>query len=69
VSSAVGPIARCAVASIGRDGILRYHVGIPFNQPIALEPVTEPVEAIEAAAPDSELPAAVPIPPVLRNRW
>lgn len=69
VSSAVGRIARCAVASMGRDGVLRYHVGISFNQPIALEPETEPVEPIEAAAPDSALPAAVPIPQVLRNRW
>ena len=69
VSSAVGRIARCAVASMGRDGVLRYHVGISFNQPIALEPEPEPVEVIEAASPDSDVPASVPVPPALRNRW
>src|SRR5687768_9164853 len=37
-ASVVGRIARCAVASMGRDGVLRYHVGISFNNPIELEP-------------------------------
>src|SRR5262245_14845504 len=33
----VGRIARCSVAAMGRDGVLRYHVGIAFNKPIVLD--------------------------------
>lgn len=73
-SSVVGRIARCAVASMGRDGVLRYHVGISFNKPIVLEPESESAGArssAEAAPIESAVPDLVPAPapPVVRNRW
>jgi hypothetical protein len=72
ISSVVGRVARCAVATMGRDGVLRYHVGISFNQPIVLEPEPEPVVARMAPAEtsiDSDVPVSVPAPHALRNRW
>jgi hypothetical protein len=34
-------VARCAVSSMGKDGRLRYHVGISFGKPIRLDDVRE----------------------------
>jgi hypothetical protein len=34
-------VARCAVSSMGKDGRLRYHVGIAFAKPIRLDDVRE----------------------------
>jgi hypothetical protein len=34
-------VARCAVSSMGKDGRLRYHVGISFAKPIRLDAVRE----------------------------
>ena len=72
-NSIVGRIARCAVASMGRDGVLRYHVGISFNKPIHLEPepeVAAPVVAATGSTPEPDMPVAVPVAQVVvRNRW
>jgi hypothetical protein len=71
-ASAAGRVARCEVSAMGRDGVLRYHVGIGFATPIDLkdyvpanaEPIDPPapaagsvVETPAAAAP-SPAPAA-----------
>jgi hypothetical protein len=73
-NSIVGRIARCAVASMGKDGVLRYHVGISFNKPIHLDPepeVAAPVAAAPAGAPEPDIPVAVPVVAhvAVRNRW
>jgi hypothetical protein len=71
-SSVVGRIARCAVAAMGRDGVLRYHVGIAFNKPIVLEPEPEPAVArasTDAAPIEPASPVPVPVAPAVRNRW
>lgn len=44
--TAEGRVARTTVSSMGKDGRLRYHVGISFTKPIALDPLVP-----EAAAP------------------
>jgi hypothetical protein len=59
-----GRVARTIVASLGKDGTLRYMVGIAFDQPIDLP---EPDEA-EGAVEDSA-PAARPVSFRLQNRW
>ena len=67
----VGRIARCSVAAMGRDGVLRYHVGISFNKPIVLDdvvvetvvPVAPVMKSSESAAPSAPAVAAV------RNCW
>lgn len=65
-SSVASRVARCAVAGIGKDGALRYQVGIAFASPIDL---------LEAPTPQAQRPAhrpgRGPTPPatVLRNRW
>ena len=51
-----GRVVRCEVATMGRDGVLRYHVAIEFDAPIPLE---EPGAAN----------AAPPPPAGVRNRW
>jgi hypothetical protein len=53
-NSVTGRIARCEVASMGRDGILRYHIAVEFDKEIALE------------TPKPEPP---PVPQGSRNRW
>lgn len=73
-TSVVGRIARCAVAAMGRDGMLRYHVGISFNKPIVLPDEPEPPapqEAVAGANTPTEAPAPqpVPVPAAVRNRW
>ncbi len=53
-ASVEGRVARCQVAGIGRDGALRYHIGIAFAQPIPLD--------IDAARPPSVVSAQPPPP-------
>lgn len=66
-SSVPGRIVRCAVASIGQDGVLRYHVGLAFGRRIDLDDAS--VAAVRRPeAPRPEPSAAAPST-VLRNRW
>lgn len=53
-ASVAGRIARCEVAAMGRDGLLRYHIAVEFDSPIAL---------------DKPKPEPPPIPQGVRNRW
>jgi hypothetical protein len=65
-SSVSGRVARCEVNAMGQDGVLRYHVGIEFNSPIALDrPSAAPSSAREARL---EVPEQSPIR-VVQNRW
>lgn len=79
VKSAAGRITRCEVAGMGSDGLIRYHVGIAFNEPI---PFDAPAAAAGAAAAPVEPPSppqptptpvvrphTSPAQPVLRNQW
>jgi hypothetical protein len=58
-----GRVARHCVASMGKDGRLRYHVGIQFVSSIVLDvpppAPPEPAAAVNAAA--AEAPAAAPV--------
>jgi hypothetical protein len=60
-SSIAGHVVRCEVAIMGRDGLLRYHLGIEFDSTIPLAAEDEEEEERDSAAP----------PPVrsIRNRW
>jgi hypothetical protein len=73
IPSIVGRIARCSVAAMGRDGVLRYHVGISFNKPIALDvavPEPPPLQAAEPSATvEPPVQAAAPGAAEVRNRW
>jgi len=81
-SSVVGRIARCEVSTMGKDGVLRYHIGIDFNKPINLDQWAQPEDAAADAQPAADAgadpgrphPVAVAAPapaapPVVRNRW
>jgi len=81
-SSASGRVARSAVASMSKKGVLLYHIGIAFNDPIALEdeaaPPVEDVAEPEPADPqqlaaslpeDTPTPVVVTTPVVNWNRW
>jgi len=60
-----GRVARTMVASLGKDGVLHYMVGIAFDNPIDFE---EPL----ATSPEAPQPADVPAPKAvsrLQNRW
>jgi hypothetical protein len=59
--SAAGRVARCQVSAMGRDGVLRYHVGIAFNAPIESKDVPPPTAAIAPTAPSAvEVPSPAP---------
>jgi uncharacterized membrane protein YraQ (UPF0718 family) len=61
-----GRVARTIVASLGKDGVLRYLVGVAFETPIVLE------EPAPAPAVKAVLDATDPSPRVgsrLQNRW
>lgn len=82
-STVVGRIARCEVSTMGKDGVLRYFVGIDFNKPIDLglgaaqNPVAAGAPASQpkpvAAKPEPPRPRLVAVPPpapaIVRNRW
>ena len=62
--SAEGRVVRCAVAAMGKNGGLVYHVGVAFEDQIALAvPGVTPAEPV--AAPSESTPARS----VVRNRW
>jgi hypothetical protein len=57
-NSAEGRVVRSTVWSVGRDGRLRYHVGIGFTNPFPLEGTPEAAAgSTAAAAPAAEAPA------------
>jgi hypothetical protein len=63
-----GRVARTIVASLGKDGVLHYMVGIAFDQTIDLEEFVTPVEApAPAAGADGEPPSKAVSR--LQNRW
>jgi PilZ domain-containing protein len=67
-------VARCAVSAMGGDGLLRYHIGIAFIAPIALDHALArdpaPAEKPPASAESGALtPASTPVPAGVRNRW
>jgi PilZ domain len=60
-----GRVARTMVASLGKDGVLHYMVGVAFDNPIDLE------EQL-AAPPEAPQPSDLPVPKAasrLQNRW
>jgi hypothetical protein len=75
-TSVASRVVRCAVSAMGSDGVLRYHVGIAFDFPMALDDALEP-ESARADAPhalaesDAPLPVSVSTqaPASVRNRW
>ena len=72
-----GRVARSSVAGIGRDGALRYHIGIAFKHGINLADAPAPAVVHEEVAPAAvEAPQAVPplpesgpAPKAVYNRW
>lgn len=54
-ATASGRVVRCEVAVMGRDGLLRYHLGIEFDTPLPLETAVDR--------------ATAPAEPPVRNRW
>jgi hypothetical protein len=61
--SAAGRVARCEVSAMGRDGVLRYHVGIAFNAPIESKDVPPPAAAIAQTVSPPVEPPPLPSPP------
>jgi PilZ domain-containing protein len=67
--SAAGRVARCEVAVMGTDALLRYHIAIEFDEPISFDgddsaqpqPHSEPEPVLERSAE--------PIRQKPRNRW
>jgi len=57
-----GRVARNSVSAMGKDGRLRYHVGISFTAPIDLGPD-------DTAPAKTEHGGPVLVPPAVRNRW
>lgn len=81
-ASADGRVVRCLVAGIGKDGTIRYQIGIAFTELIpfnAADASPLPVSAASPSALPQEPPpsieiAAETIPPpsrpvTVRNRW
>ena len=62
-SSIKSRVARCLVADIDTRGVLWYHVGVVFNNPITLEDT--PVAANRPVS----APEAPRVPTALYNRW
>ena len=73
-SPVAGRIARCEVSTMGKNGMLMYHIGIDFNTPIDLgdaQPAApEAKRAPAAMEPLRPRPVAVaPAAAAVRNRW
>jgi hypothetical protein len=74
-----GKVVRCEVTGIGRDGALRFHLGLAFNERIHLavdEDVPVPASHPEpralpkvASALLASFAASEPAADVVRNRW
>jgi hypothetical protein len=73
-ASVASRVARCAVSAMGSDGLLRYHIGIAFIAPIAMDdglarepaPAEKPPASAGSGAPAL---ASTPVPAGVRNRW
>jgi hypothetical protein len=52
-------VARSAVAKLGADGRLRYHVGIAFDAPIALDQESAGTSTVPAIASEATSPAPI----------
>jgi hypothetical protein len=52
-----GRVARSSVATVSKNGVLRYHVGIAFQKPIPLE-VARPAPSVPAPQPAAPPAAA-----------
>jgi hypothetical protein len=65
-SSIASRVARTTVIGIGKDGTMRYHIGLSFAKPITLEvpAVTDGTPAKATGPSDTSEP-----PPAIRNRW
>ncbi|HVH26207.1 MAG TPA: PilZ domain-containing protein [Vicinamibacterales bacterium] len=65
-SSVPSRVARTTVVGIGKDGTMRYHIGLSFTKPITLEVAADSHTApAETTAPSD----ASEEPPAIRNRW
>jgi hypothetical protein len=67
-SSVSGRVARCEVNAMGQNGGLRYHIGIEFNAPIALDRPSATPSTVRAPGGEVHEP---PLPParIIQNRW
>jgi hypothetical protein len=69
-TTAAGRVARCEVAAMGRDGVLKYHAAVAFNSPIVIDEPATASTIKSAAEPIPSIPTYAPAPPsVVRNRW
>ncbi|HVH25512.1 MAG TPA: PilZ domain-containing protein [Vicinamibacterales bacterium] len=68
-ATAEGRVARSTVATVSKNGVLRYHVGIAFQNaiPLIVTAVAPSKPAAVEAAPVS--PAAAPVATGPINRW
>jgi hypothetical protein len=65
-ASVEGRVARSCVANMGKNGILRYHVGIEFTNCIAIaEAPSAPKPHLVTPPPSQD---TIPVP-VFVNRW
>jgi PilZ domain len=65
-SSIPSRVARTTVVGIGKDGTMRYHIGLSFTKPIALDVPAGSESAPTGTTGPSDTPEA---PPPVRNRW
>ena len=56
-TSVAGRVARCEVAAMGRDGLLRYHLAIEFDDAVTLDGESQ------------LLPTPAAVKAGLKNRW
>jgi hypothetical protein len=69
-SSVAGRVTRISVATIGKNGVLRYHIGIAFNDPTVLADALAPANLPPESAPHPlAMLAPAASPAVLVNRW
>ena len=70
LKSAEGRVMRCEVAAMGRDGLIRYQIGIAFTEPIPFDAPASPPASVEAAR-GSQVPTAHAslAPTAVRNQW
>ncbi len=66
-ASVEGQVARCQVAGIGKDGAIRYHVGIAFARhiPLNIEEELEPSEDLAQPSPTEPPQVSTARPPIV----